>query len=458
MRFHRLYGAACCAVVLAACSGGDGPVTPPQPAAVRVEQDSVVLRQQETGTLNVTVTDASGRTITGATVAWSSSVPEVAQVDAQGRITTGRPGVTVITATAGAVHDSATVRVAPVWKSVATGTFAGSTCALAVDGSAFCWGNNFFGVLGDGTTEPGPVPVRVTGIPTLVKLTVGLYTACGLAADGKAYCWGQGRSGELGDGTHDIRGPGAPVVSSVAFVDVAAGQNHVCARTADGTAYCWGLNDVGQVGSGDTTRSYTTPVAVAGGLKFTRLAVGALHTCGIAASGDAYCWGWNTVSQLGTGTLTNPVFSPARVAGPQRLVDVAPGYTDTCGVDAAGQIFCWGVDYGIAPTPYAPELRLASISLGFQHVCGITLAGAAWCWGGNYGGELGVGMPADGTHREPRQVPNVPALATIVAGYYRTCATTTAGELYCWGDNRNGELGVGDTDQHLGPVKLRDPL
>lgn len=460
MRFTRLFCTACCAVALAACSGGDGPITPPtpQPAAVRVEQDSLALRQQESGTLDATVVDATGRAMTGVAVAWSSSVPEVASVDAQGRLTTGRPGVAVITATAGTLRDSATVRVAPVWKSVAMGTFAGSTCALAVDGSAFCWGNNGFGVLGDGTTVASPVPVRVTGTPPFVKLAVGSFTACGLAADGKAYCWGQGRSGELGDGTRDIRGPGAPVTSPVAFVDLAAGINHVCARTADGTAYCWGLNDAGQVGSGDTTGSYATPVAVAGGLKFTRLAAGALHTCGITTTGDTYCWGWGDVGQLGTGVRSFAVRAPARVAGPQRLAALAPGYLNSCGADAAGQTFCWGVDYGDAPVVYAPAQRFTSISHGLQHVCGVTAARAAWCWGGNFGGELGVGVPADGIHREPRQVPNAPALATIVAGYYRTCAITPTGEIYCWGANHSGELGVGDTDPHQGPVKVHDPV
>jgi alpha-tubulin suppressor-like RCC1 family protein len=55
-------------------------------------------------------------------------------------------------------------------------------------------------------------------------------------------------------------------------------------------------------------------------------------------------------------------------------------------------------------------------------------------------------------------VPGLPALATIAAGYYRTCATTTTGELYRWGANQLGELGVGDTDPHTGPVKVHDPV
>ena len=104
-------------------------------------------------------------------------------------------------------------------------------------------------------------------------------------------------------GCHDeIQSPTEP-----AFWQVSGGQDHTCGVTTDWLAYCWGDNFTGRLGvgtNGDDGR--LTPTAVVGGLRFKQVSAGASFTCGVTIQDLAYCWGDNTVGQLGNGTRTGP--------------------------------------------------------------------------------------------------------------------------------------------------------
>ncbi|MFQ5747633.1 MAG: hypothetical protein ACE5HF_10510, partial [Gemmatimonadota bacterium] len=134
-------------------------------------------------------------------------------------------------------------------------------------------------------------------------IEAGFRHTCGVAVGGTAYCWGSNSFGELGDnsGVTDRKKPAA-VVGGIAFASVVAGSFHTCGLDASGTAYCWGLNTDGQLGDGTNT-DRAVPTLVAGGHTFTRLAAGG-HTCGLDTSGTAFCWGGNASGQLGDGIAT----------------------------------------------------------------------------------------------------------------------------------------------------------
>jgi len=105
------------------------------------------------------------------------------------------------------------------------------------------------------------------------------------------------------------------VVGGLTFTSLALGAQHTCGLTSGGTAYCWGANEEGQLGDGTFAPRRLTPTPVAGGLTFTSLALGEVHTCGLTSGGAAYCWGWNGGGQLGDGT-TSPRSTPTPVARP----------------------------------------------------------------------------------------------------------------------------------------------
>ena len=163
-------------------------------------------------------------------------------------------------------------------------------CALK-GGQVYCWGYNYYGELGDGTTTQRITPTLVAdgamGNSGVTAVDVGnSYYTCALKG-GQVYCWGYNYYGQLGDGTYTQRttplfvGNGAMGNSGVTAV--AAGGYHACALKG-GQVYCWGPNGSGQLGDGTTTNR-TTPTLVADGAMgnsgVTAVAGGNVHTCEI---------------------------------------------------------------------------------------------------------------------------------------------------------------------------------
>ena len=166
-----------------------------------------------------------------------------------------------------------------------------------------CWGLNTSGQVGNGTTsgslgQQTPVPVTLPAGVYFDSLTIsaGAQHTCAIeaassVAPGQAWCWGGNGVGQLGSGT---MGPGsivnapAPVVSGgVLFSRIYAGTYHTCAIATTGQAYCWGRDDYGQLGDGTLLPFGTgtvTPVPVAGGMTFRSLSVGELYTCGVTGT------------------------------------------------------------------------------------------------------------------------------------------------------------------------------
>ena len=190
-------------------------------------------------------------------------------------------------------------------------------------GAAYCWGHDFYGVLGIGGTgdwgQRVPSPTAVLGGHTFRSLEAGGHATCGVTTANAAYCWGRNVSGELGIGTvGGIYSTPQLVTGGHSFSTVRpVGGNvfqHVCGVTTLGDAYCWGENLFGQLGNGvkNDPRSNPTPLAVSGGHKFLSVHIGHSFTCGVNFGGEVLCWGFNFYAQLGDGTFTDrltPVFT-----------------------------------------------------------------------------------------------------------------------------------------------------
>lgn len=133
-----------------------------------------------------------------------------------------------------------------------------ASCAYTGDGAAWCWGSNFEGRLGDGTTNDRHRAVRVTtaggrNLSRVTGITVGAHT-CARTSDGAAWCWGRNFFGQLGDGTTVERHRAVSVTTEgrriLAGVGAIAATDHTCVITNRGGIKCWGLNDRGQLGNG----------------------------------------------------------------------------------------------------------------------------------------------------------------------------------------------------------------
>jgi hypothetical protein len=196
------------------------------------------------------------------------------------------------------------------------------SCAVALDASLWCWGYNSTGELGNGaySTTPTSTPIQVTTLGTTVaKVVAGRQSTCARTLDSKVYCWGDNGWGQVGDGTtmQDPNIPKEVIALGSTVVDLWAGRDHTCALKQAGTLWCWGANEAGQVGDGMEKPAASTPIEMTAlGDTVAEAAGGGSHTCARKSDGSVWCWGNNGEGELGDETITPttmPRLSPVQV-------------------------------------------------------------------------------------------------------------------------------------------------
>ncbi len=349
------------------------------------------------------------------------------------------------------------------WKHVSTSPqFA---CAIAIDGSLWCWGQNASGRLGLGDALPSPnVPTRVGDATDWSAVATGGTHTCGLRA-GKLNCFGDNGLGQLGDG--GVATPYAPVPKQIggasSWIAVAAGQSHTCAVLGDHTLYCWGDDTFGQLGAGTPPGPQAAPIPLPG--TFSTVTAGAYHTCGRRVAGGVACWGRNRSGEVGDGTFDERD-APATVAATTDLGQLAAGSDVTCGLAADGHVFCWGWNGQAAlgvgrggPREAPAEVgngTWKALAAGATHACGIRADDSLWCWGGNEQGQLGVGVTG-GDRDAPQPILPGTSFVAVATSVRNTCAVATGGALYCWGENATGQVGTGTAGGNVdAPQKIGD--
>lgn len=340
------------------------------------------------------------------------------------------------------------------------------SCAVA-NGYIYCWGRNHRGQLGVGDTVDRDQPhgiVNVTKPKAATQVSAGAEHSCGIIS-GMAFCWGDNTYGQLGNGTSGgvsdepvaVQGLGSRKVTSID-----AGRYHTCA-VADGQAFCWGRNNQGQLGIGASTSNQTAAQAVQGlGSDVpTQITTGDMFSCAVA-NARGYCWGDNTYGQIGRAASPN-VGGTQRTATRVDALDTSDFSQMSAGKDFVcaiiiGTAHCWGNNasgqLGRTSTTgnQWQALRVASpvdgkytteITAGDSHACSIS-NGVAYCWGNNTNGKLGDGSTA--TRNPAVAVTAAPTMLgtnypyKISAGSSGTCAIAN-GKIACWGGGGFGQLG-----------------
>jgi len=328
-------------------------------------------------------------------------------------------------------------------------------CAIQLDGTLWCWGDNADGQLGLGSNAESTWPVQV-GTATWTAVSAGERTTCAIRADQRAFCWGENSEGELGIGSKTNSAAPTEVLGNHPWKSISVGISHVCGIDSNDLAYCWGTDYSGELGDGGSANGSNNPTPVSGAIKFAQISAGNQLTCGVTMARTAACWGSDTAGTLGT-TASDPTV-PTSLPGAADWVDVQASDTFVCGVRTSGEMTCWGDPEGTGLTQdtVATPSRVAdntrSIAVGRTHTCKLDNNGVIACAGDGSRGALGP------TLSTAVDVPTKleATFAAIDADNDTTCGRTdnNPSEVYCWGTNHWGEVGDGSALRRIRPSHL----
>ncbi len=327
---------------------------------------------------------------------------------------------------------------------------------------------------------------RSAVVPAVICLCVGLGMSCppsalpdggtdggdagweGLSAGDRhtcsgseksVWCWGANESFQVDGTSAPSLGPRRV---SAAVVLTSAGRGHTCQIRLDGSAWCWGGNAQGQAGPGGPA-ALTPRLAVVSAVK--TMSSNGDHNCAVLGDGGVLCWGWNEFGQLGDGSTDGG--SVRQVASSVAFSRVAVGSFHSCAVSVAGEAWCWGRatvgQLGIGSTTSSQELvprrvalsSVVAMAAGRGHSCALSKGGEVYCWGQNLDGALGLGPGNDAF--VPKLVPLQSRVSRISAREDRTCAVDEQSRLWCWGRNECQILGP-DAGSVFSPVLVADDV
>ena len=335
------------------------------------------------------------------------------------------------------------------------------SCALHEGSTISCWGNNFWGQLGNGTTDDSSVPVEAADITDATAIAAGENHSCALHQTGAISCWGHNRQGQLGNGTNVISSVPVETAGITDATAITTGSRHSCALHQTGAISCWGHNEYGQLGNETDTISLV-PVGVVGITDATAITTGGLHSCALHQDGTISCWGDNTYGQLGNEESgdESEFSEPVKVEGITDATAITTGGGHSCALHQDGTIFCWGhnedgqlgngtTDDSSVPVEAASITDATAITAGVWHSCALHQDGAISCWGDNTYGQLGNGQNTGDLEDDsadssmPVKVAGITNATAITAGLWHSCALHQDGTISCWGYNEDGQLGNG---------------
>ncbi|MFZ2125883.1 MAG: prepilin-type N-terminal cleavage/methylation domain-containing protein [Candidatus Saccharimonadales bacterium] len=335
------------------------------------------------------------------------------------------------------------------------------------------------------TNGSGSSPVQ-----TYKQISAGYYHGCAIAADDQAYCTGLNNNGQLGSGNLVNSAVPVPVINTgvlngLTIKSITAGYLHNCAIASNDQGYCWGDGVQGQLGRNSTADS-SSPVAlvdaygVLGGLTIKDIQANYYNTCAIASNDNLYCWGDNIQGQIGDNSTTDrrsPValVDANGVLGGLTIKSVAIGYFHACVIASNDQIYCWGDNAqgqlgnntttdSLAPISIVDAngilggLSFKYIAAGSYSTCAVATNDQVFCWGDNPQGQLGNNTIVDSLApvavTDTGNVLNGLTIKSLTAGWYHTCVIGSNDLAYCWGDGAQGQLGRNSVADSRVPVAV----
>lgn len=332
------------------------------------------------------------------------------------------------------------------------------TCSLQSSGKVHCWGQNGNGQLGDGSKNSRTVPKEIDGLSDAVRIAAGAAHVCVLRENGTVACWGANNNGQLGPDVQGDQTTPRPVPLITDVIGIGAGSGHTCVVHRNGTVTCWGANNYGQLGG-------TPNNGIVFGVKSisdaVTLGASSFNTCAVRKTGAIRCWGQADYGRLGTTSASH-----GEVYGVTDATAVAVSYATSCAIRSpGGAVVCWGVNWNgqlgngtathnnnaYTATPVTDLVQAATIAGGRGHLCVVTEDHGVKCWGNDEDGQVGIGTTKD--QPLPYTIPNLNVVG-VGGGLKHTCAVASSGAVWCWGNNDGGQLGDGTMVASNTPVSV----
>eukprot|EP01025_Chloroclados_australasicus_P010865 TRINITY_DN1459_c0_g1_i1.p1 TRINITY_DN1459_c0_g1~~TRINITY_DN1459_c0_g1_i1.p1 ORF type:complete len:472 (-),score=19.34 TRINITY_DN1459_c0_g1_i1:2164-3465(-) len=360
--------------------------------------------------------------------------------------------------------------------------------ALLSNGMVLSWGRGEDGQLGHGRTQDSKAPRAVSSLfcIRIGEIKCGAEFSLAWSSDDRQlYGWGWADSGNLDSDIDGIQLQPLlmPSFSGCQLTSLACGDGHTAVVTSLGELYMLGSNQNGQLGLGHNRPCFTPQlVQFFRGIRVCRVACGAEHCAATTERGELYTWGCAVSCGAASSSQQSPPdgrsqilkdfqtrLSPMRVEGLQGVfaADVVCGWRHNMALSSNGECFTWGwncygqlgtgdtVDRQVATKLWHPQgKRWFIMSAGWRNSVAVDVTGQLFAWGWNKFGQLGLGHCTDCI------VPNqVIALAgqqvrLISCGWRHTMAVTTNDDFYVWGRGSYGRLGLGEETDKLWPTRL----
>ena len=336
------------------------------------------------------------------------------------------------------------------------------------DFAVWSWGSNSAGQLGICTTTNTSSPVSVVGgFSDWCQISAGLGSlSAAVRTNGTAWGWGCNQVGVLGDNsTTNSSSPVSVVGSFTDWCQISAATCHTAAVRTNRTIWTWGLGSLGQLGD-NTTTNKSSPVSVVGGFTdWCQVDTGFAHTVALRTGGSAWSWGEGTFGKLGDNTTTNRSSPVSVVGGFTDWCQVSAGSFSSAGVRRNGTAWGWGRNTCGALGDYTTTDSSSPVSVvgGFTDWCQISVVsgtsvavrsnGTIWAWGQGLCGRLGDNTTVDKS-----------SPVSVVGGFTDWCQSSTGGSTsagmrtngstWSWGIGSLGRLGDNTTVDKSSPVSV----
>lgn len=317
-----------------------------------------------------------------------------------------------------------------------------------------------------------------------------LYTSQDKSAGSPSvYSWGLNSSGQLGIGSDISKGNPALIEelqsSRIQSIHTTGHSSSSVAINDLGKVFTWGSGLNGVLGHEDTDSNLLipTPVESLDRFEFTKVSCGVGHMAGLTRGGVVITWGLDDVGQCGQ---TNPIqdknlnkYSPSAFKGGKKansveipngkkVIDVSCGRNFTACVTEDGELYTWGnardyaLGHGDRTNQKVPKrvetlagTKVVKVACGRNFTVALDEKGDLYSWGSNDNGQLGLGI-TDRIKQTPQKIRVLTKVVQIEAGDFHILALTSDGKVYTWGAGSDGQLGHGNANNQNTPRQIPD--